>query len=776
VSEQSPIEAFLEELATGADYRGQIQHLEIIPARPARYDELDVQLSPRVEAILDNLGLDRLYRHQVDAIKQVFAGKNVVIAAGTASGKTLCYTVPLAQAIHEDPTTRAILVYPTKALAQDQLNKLSDFGAGEVFTANTYDGDTPQSLRRRIRQHAQVILTNPDMLHMAICPYHESWADFLGHLKYVVLDEVHTYRGVFGSHTANVLRRLRRIAQYHGAEPQFICSSATVGNPGEHCQRLVGLDFEVVSGDTSARGRRFFVFWNPPLLEPDSGQRRSGNMEAAKLTVALARRGIRTLTFTQARQQAELILQYMRELAGDERLSERLMAYRGGYLPEQRREIEQQLFSGDLLAVAATSALELGVDIGSLDAVVMTGYPGSISSAWQQVGRAGRGQEDSLAVLVALPGGIDQYVIEHPGYLLDAVQERVLINPDNRFILGQHLLCAAYELPLAEDDECFFGPQMPTILQTLEKHNYLRKRRRWHWAGDVDIYPPAEVNIRSTAGGGFEIIDASRDELLGTIDETSVYWIAYPGAVYLHQGEDYLVTGLDLQSHRITVEPTDVEYYTRTMEIDDVDVIEAYARRQLAGSGQISLGEVNVHNQVVGYRKFQRESGQQCGSEKLNLPAQDFETIGMWLTLNEAAAQMLAVHKCHPMGSLHALEHALVALLPLFSLCEAHDIGGVSYSYHKALDSGGVFIYDGYPGGVGICEEAYYRAEEVLGAVYERITSCPCEAGCPSCIQSPSCGDDNQPLDKAGAALLAQLWVTGRIEPTASGNKTQDGN
>jgi len=725
--------------------------------------------SPRSRrvTILDNLGLDKLYRHQVRAIEQVFAGKNVVIAAGTASGKTLCYTLPLAQAIYEDPTTRAILVYPTKALAQDQLNKLSDFGAGEVFTANTYDGDTPQSQRRRIRQHAQVILTNPDMLHMAICPYQESWADFFEHLKYVVLDEVHTYRGVFGSHTANVLRRLRRIAQYHGAEPQFICSSATVGNPGEHCQRLVGLDFEVVSEDTSARGRRFFVFWNPPLLEPDSGQRRSGNMEAAKLTVALARRGIRTLTFAQARQQAELILQYMRELAGDERLSERLMAYRGGYLPQQRREIEQQLFSGDLLAVAATSALELGVDIGSLDAVVMTGYPGSISSAWQQVGRAGRGQEDSLAVLVALPGGIDQYVIEHPEYLLDAVQERVLLNPENRFILGEHLLCAAYELPLAEEDEDFFGPQMTAILKTLEEHNYLRKRRRWYWAGDVDIYPPAEVNIRSSGGGGFEIVDASSDELLGTIDENSVYWITYPGAVYLHQGEDYLVTGLDIESHRITVEPTDVEYYTRTLEVSDVDVIEAYDRRELAGSGQINLGEVNVHNQVVGYRKFQRESGQQCGMEKLDLPAHDFETVGVWLPLSEAAAQMLAAYKCHPMGSLHALEHALVALLPLFALCEAHDIGGVSYFYHKALGTGGIFIYDGYPGGVGICEEAYYRAEEVLAAVYERITNCPCEAGCPSCVQSPSCGDDNQPLDKAGAALLAQLWATGRTEPVA---------
>ncbi len=759
MSGESRIEAFLEQLTAAEDYQGQIEHIEVIPARQARYGELKSELSEDVRQVLDDLGLKKLYRHQVQAIEAVLAGKNVVIAAGTASGKTLCYTLPLAQAIHDDPTTRAILTYPTKALAQDQLGKLGAFGAGTVFTAHTYDGDTPQNQRRRIRQHAQVILTNPDMLHVAICPYHESWADFFRHLRYVVLDEVHTYRGVFGSHTANVLRRLRRIARHHGADPQFICTSATIGNPQEHCERLVGLDFEVVQEDTSAQGRRFFVFWNPPLVDKDLGQRRSGNMEAAELTVRLAREGIRTITFTQARQQAELILQHMRRLADDAQLRKQLMAYRGGYLPEQRREIEQQLFSGDLLAVAATSALELGVDIGGLDAVVMTGYPGSISSVWQQVGRGGRGQQDALAVLVALPGGVDQYVVEHPGYLLDADQERVLINPENRFILGEHLLCAAYELPLAEDDEDFFGPQMSAILQALEEHSYLRKRRRWHWAGDVNIYPPAEVNIRSTGGADYEIIDTSCDELLGTIDQTSVYWITYPGAVYRHQGENYLVTGLDPESCCVTVEPTDVEYYTRTLEVSDVAVIAAYDGRELAGCGQISLGEVNVHNQVVGYRKFHLETGQQCGVEKLNLPAQDFETMGVWFAVAEPEATMLAEDAHHLMGSMHGLEHAIIALLPLFALCDPHDIGGVTYSDHPDIGTGGIFVYDGYPGGVGICEEAFYRAEEVLGAVYERITSCPCGAGCPACVQSPSCGDNNQPMDKAGAACLAQFWV-----------------
>ncbi len=600
------------------------------------------------------------------------------------------------------------------------------------------------------------------MLHVAICPYHESWADFFRHLRYVVLDEVHTYRGVFGSHTANVLRRLRRLARHHGADPQFICTSATIGNPQAHCERLVGLDFEVVQKDTSAQGRRFFVFWNPPLVDKDLGQRRSGNMEAAELTVRLAREGIRTITFTQARQQAELILQHMRRLADDAQLRKQLMAYRGGYLPEQRREIERQLFSGELRAVATTDALELGVDIGGLDAVVMTGYPGSISSVWQQAGRAGRGRQHCLAVLVALSGGIDQYVARHPEYVLAADQERVLINPDNRFILGAHLLCAAYELPLADEDEQLFGPQMYEVLEVLAEHGYLVKQRKWHWAGGAEIYPAAEVGIRSSAGTGYDIIDNSRQEILGTVDENSVFWMTHPGAVYLHQGENYLVTDLDIEGRKVTIEPTDVDYYTRAVQLSNVAVLDTYEERKLSGAGKIVLGELNVHSQVSGFRKYDRKTGRSLGVEDLDLPPQDFETMGVWLAAEKVEAAMLAEAGHDVMGSLHGLEHALIALLPLFALCAPYDIGGVSYSHHEALGTGGVFIYDGYPGGVGICEEALYRAEEVLRAVYERIESCPCEVGCPACVQSPSCGDNNQPIDKTGAARLARFWVAGK--------------
>ncbi len=759
VTAESPVEQFLAELTDTSGYQGQIQHLEVLPPCPARYGQLSASLRPEVQQILDGLGLEHLYAHQVQAIEAILEGKNVVIAAGTASGKTLCYVIPLAEQIHTDPLTRALLIYPTKALAQDQLRKLADFGAGSVFAADTYDGDTPRSQRRRIKRQAQVVLTNPDMLHVGILPYHGTWADLFRHLKYVVIDEVHTYRGVFGSHTANIMRRLRRIATYYGAQPQFICSSATIGNPQQLAEKLVGVDFEAIEKDGSSQGRRFFVLWNPPLIDKDIGRRRSGNMEAAELTMRLVRRGIRTITFTLARQQAELILQHIRRLLGDDPLTERLMAYRGGYLPEERRRIEQQLFSGELLGVTATSALELGVDIGGLDAVVMAGYPGSISSTWQQAGRAGRGQQDSLTVLIALPGGIDQYIMEHPDYLFHSRRERALINPQNRFILGGHLLCAAYELPLTVQDTDLFGPQMEDILHILGQHGYVTKRHKWYWTGPDDAYPAAEISIRSSSGTGYDIIQRPEETVIGTIDGNSALWMTHPGAVYLHGGRSYLVADLNIEEKEVYVEPTEVDYYTRAITVSEVQVESVGESRELPGMGELLLGEVNVRSQVVGYRRRQRFTEKDLGLFDLDLPVQDFQTMGMWLSLSQRAAEEVAAAGHHIMGSLHALEHALIGLLPLFALCDAHDIGGVSHEHHPDVGAGAVFVYDGYPGGVGICEEAYYRAEELLEAVADRIENCPCQVGCPACVQSPSCGDNNQPLDKMGAATLARLYA-----------------
>ncbi len=755
---ESAVQTFLEQLTRGEAYEGQIEHVAVLPARPARYGDPQMSLRPEVESILKTLGIERLYAHQTQAIEAINQGTNVVIAAGTAGGKTLCYMLPLTEQIYADPQTRALLIYPTKALAQDQLSKLQELGAGTVFSADTYDGDTPRSKRRRIKREAQVVLTNPDMLHVGVLPYHGTWADFFRHLKYVVLDEAHVYRGVFGSHTANVMRRLRRIAAHYGSQPQFVCSSATIGNPQQLAERLVGLDFKVVDEDGSPEGRRFFVLWNPPLIDKDLGQRRSGNMEAANLTRKLVERDIRTLTFTLARRQAELILQYIREQVDDKNMADRLMAYRGGYLPTERREIERRLFSGELLAVVATSALELGVDIGALDAVIMTGYPGSISSTWQQAGRAGRAQQDSLAVLIALSGGIHQYIMQHPEYLLETTRERALVNPHNRFILGSHLLCAAYELPLVDEDAELFGAEMTDILKILAEYGYVTKRQKWYWTGPDDTYPAGEISIRSSSGTGYEIVEAADERLIGTIDDNSAFWMTHPGAIYLHGGENYLVTDLDIQAKKVSVEPAEVDYYTQAVTLSKVEVVAIRDSRVMAGEGQLFLGELNVKSQVAGYRKRRRLTEQELGTVDLDLPAQNFETVGIWFPLSHQQAQTLTTTDHHILGSLHALEHALIGLLPLFALCDPHDIGGVSESYHPDVGAGGIFVYDGYPGGVGICEEAYYRAEELLAAVADRIENCPCEVGCPACVQSPSCGDNNQPLDKMGAALLARLW------------------
>ncbi len=757
MSEVSTLGAFLEQLQRDSRYAGRLVHLRRLPGRRAVYAELDRPLAPAVAQILASQGLERLYRHQVEALQAVLAGHNVVVAAGTAAGKTLCYLLPIAQALQEDRQARALLLYPTKALAQDQLHKLGKFGAGEVFLADAYDGDTPASRRREIRRQVQVVLTNPDMLHLGLLPHHPYWADFLRHLRYVVVDEVHVYRGVFGSHVANVLRRLRRICDYYGSRPQFICSSATIGNPGELCETLTGLPFHVIDQDAAPRGPRFWAFWNPPLAKAGLG-RRSANQEAAFLLSRLVRRGIRTLAFTLSRMQAELVLRYTRERLKDcPDLQAKVAPYRGGYLPEERREIERRLFSGELLAVVSTSALELGVDIGGLDAVLMIGFPGDLASLQQQAGRCGRAHQESLAVLVAGPGGIDQYLMEHPEFILEAEHDRALCRPENRFILGAHLLCAAYELPLEPADTVYFGPEMEALADLLAEHDLLDKRRRWYWA-QPERYPAAEVGLRSGSGRGYEIVLESPYRLLGTVDETSALWLVHPGAVYLHQGETYVVQRLDLERRLAVVQQKRVNYYTRPVSLSEVHICEQFQERPLPGNALAHLGEIVVESQIVGYRRLEQRREREREILPLQLPTRTFETVGLWLTAG-GELHTLAAEGYHVLGALHALEHALIGLLPLFAMCDPHDVGGVSSAHHPDTGAATICLYDGYPGGVGLSEDAYENVESLLEATAERIEKCPCTAGCPACVQSPSCGDNNRPLDKTGAARLARLWL-----------------
>jgi DEAD/DEAH box helicase domain-containing protein len=757
----------LDELTRAPDYRGQIVAVRDVAARDAEFAEEVTPLSDPVRECLRRQGIERLYSHQHEAIAAAMGGENVTVVAGTASGKTLCFFVPIAEALHERPTARALLLYPTKALAQDQLRKLADFGAGDVFVAETYDGDTPQARRRDIRKRAQVVLTNPDMLHIGILPYHTAWAQFFRELRYVVIDEMHVYAGIFGAHTANVIRRLRRVARSYGANPKFICCSATVSNPAEVAETLTGLPQRLILRDGSPRGAKTAIMWNPPLLEPRAGHRRSANMEAAELLAWLVRRDVRTIVFTLARRQAELITRYARDALRAEGLNEKVMAYRGGYLPSQRRAIEKKLFDGKLLGVVATSALELGIDIGGLDAVVMAGYPGRISSFWQRAGRAGRRQNEALVALVALETGVDQYIMAHPDYLVDHGVERLLFDPRNPYILTGHLMCASYELPLDPAEEALFGPRMGELLGLLEAERYVVKRQRWYWL-QPDLYPAGQISIRSASGAAYTIVARhdGREELIGTIDEESAFRMVHPGAVYLHEGETYLVRNLDLDERQAIVEPTDADFYTEAMGVSEVKIEQAEEDDDAGQGLRWCLGEVEVTDQIVGYRKRRQVTEQDLGVEPLELPAANYSTQGLWMAMGERETALIEEQGLDLLGSLHGLEHTAIAVAPLWALCDERDLGGVSYGMQVDLGAPAVFLYDGHPGGVGISRGIFERLGEVLAAAAETIEKCPCDAGCPSCVQSPSCGDGNWPLDKRGAAMLARhlagRWFEGR--------------
>ncbi|NLO08079.1 MAG: DEAD/DEAH box helicase [candidate division WS1 bacterium] len=759
----------IEEIRSDPDYRGQIQWLHEIPPGEARYAPLQVELHPVVRQILADLGIEQLYVHQVQAIEAALRGEHVVTVTGTASGKTLTYVVPLVQRLYERPARRALLLYPTKALAQDQLRKLTDFGAGSAFHAATYDGDTPRGDRRRIKREAQVVLTNPDMLHIGILPYHQTWSDFFSNLQFVVVDEVHSYRGVFGSHTANVIRRLRRICEGYGSNPQFIASSATIGNPGEHFTELTGgLEPTVIDEDTAPRGRRFLVLWRPPeLVEGVPEVRRSANMEAAELMAELVKAHVRTIVFVFARRVAELVLRYAREgLAEFEDLAERIMSYRGGYLPEERREIERKLFEGELLGVVSTSALEVGVDIGGLDAAILNGFPGTISSTWQQIGRSGRGMSDSLAIVVTPQGGVHRYILQHPEYLLEAENERATINPRNRYILAGHLLCAAYERPIEDADAGLFGEEMEAILQILADPDYrddsdlpfVAKRTRWYWV-DPNVYPAGEISLRSAGGRPWQIRLTDGGDLLATVDAASALRVVHSGAVYLHAGESYVVERLDLEAETAWVRQEEPGYYTRPRTHSRMSVMGWEMERQTPSGSRVLLGDLQIEWRVIGYVRVRPATEQELGRFPLELPADTIETVGLTIAPGEADIEALAAGGYDLMGTLHALEHAMIALLPIFAFCDIQDVGGISEIEHEDLKGPVLSVYDWYDGGVGIAEIAYERLDDLLRAVAEQIECCPCEDGCPECVQAAACGNDNVPLDKAGALLLARRLV-----------------
>jgi DEAD/DEAH box helicase domain-containing protein len=807
--------AFLRHIKDLPGYRDQVVHVERLPARRARYGKLGRPLPETLQSALQNMGVDRLYTHQTQAINAARGGQHVILSTATASGKTLAYNIPVLEALMADWRARALYLFPTKALAQDQLRSLRELAQGELQSKRfgTYDGDTPRGARNRLRREASIILTNPDMLHLGILPNHTLWADLFTNLRFVVVDEAHAYRGVFGSHVGCVLRRLWRVCARYGSAPQVIACSATIANPGEHLRRLAGVEAVVISDrdDSAPRGAKDFVLWNPPFVDRVKTARRSANIEAARLFARLVQSGIRTIAFTRARRVAELILLYARRILEDESpdLVERLRAYRAGYRPEQRREIERGLRpGGGLLGVTATSALELGIDIGDLDAAVLVGFPGTIASLWQQAGRAGRGTRRSLSVLIALDNPLDQYFMRHPRDLFGRPHEHALIDPANPYILEQHLPCAAHELPLSRgstaeqpvspavplsprralpgrrraaprptsparaldrkgpplpsglaqgDDEELFGAGFVPAMIALENAGELEYRHD-RWYPRPGAYPAQDVSLRALAGSRVGLLNAAHDyHLLEVIEGTTALHRVHPGAIYLHQGESFLVRELDLGAGHAILEPVQVNYYTQPREISDARILRTVAHKQ-AGAAMAALGEVRVTQQVIGFRRVQQFREETLDVEDLDLPAQTFDTVALWWEVPASITTRVVRRRLNLAGGLHAVEHAAIGLLPLFAMCDRWDIGGLSTPRHPDTDEAQVFIYDAFPGGVGIAEKGFDLLAELWRATYETVRDCPCEEGCPSCIQSPKCGNKNEPLDKQAAVfILAEL-------------------
>ncbi len=750
------VTSFVNHIKSLANYKNQIVHIEHLPPQAPSYQDLDKPLHPALEAALKRAGLFSLYTHQAAAVTIASLGKNVMVVTPAASGKTLCYNLPVLEAILAEKGSRALYLFPTKALAQDQLRSLAELTSllPSPVRFATFDGDTPPEERPQIKRSAQIVLTNPDMLHLGILPNHQSWSRFFRRLRYVVIDEAHIYRGVFGSQVGNVLRRLKRLFSLYNAQPQFICCSATIANPKEHIERLVGLPFEVVERDGSPHGGKDFILWNPPILDEAKTSRRSANSEASFLLAELVRQGIRTLTFTRSRKLTELIYTYTKQQLAESTLAQQIKPYRAGYLPEERRQIEQELFQGHLLGVVATTALELGIDIGDLEATVLTGYPGSIASTWQQAGRSGRSTGESLSFLIGLDNPLDQYFMRHPQFLFQKNFENALTNPDNPYVLKTHILCAAWELPLTEADEQFWGESFAKAREELEEEDMLKARDgKWYLMPTI-AYPAEGVNIRSTSSLYYTVLDASQNNRqLETIEASVALFQIHPGAIYLHQGEPYLVIELDLAAHAAYVVPTDVPYYTQAKELTDLQVLRT-TREKATPQAKSYLGEVEVTTTVVGFKKKMQFTEEVIGEEPLDLPPQCFNTIALWFDIPPKAVRKITEAQLDFAGGLHAAEHASIAILPLFALCDRNDLGGVSTPFHPDTGKAQIFIYDAHPGGTGITEKGFELIDHLWQETLKTIMECPCEEGCPSCIQSPKCGNNNQPLDKKAAQVI----------------------
>lgn len=786
-------------MRTRAGYAGQIVHVESMPHSSAAYGRLSASLNPLLQHALQMHGIDRFYTHQAQAIDALLAGENVVVATGTASGKSLCYNVPVLNACAGSSRNGATALYlfPAKALAQDQLRALNELTAPlpNQPPAATYDGDTPQHERAAVRKNVRLLLSNPEMLHVGILPNHRLWSRFLRRLLFVVIDEGHMYRGVFGSHIAMLIRRLRRICRRYGANPQFIVTSATLGNPKEHAEALTGLPMTAITDDGAPTAGREFALWNPPFTNDAMSTRRSVLVEGAELFSWLVSTGTRTLSFVRTRQAAELMYRIAEEnLQRPGTPDARVSSYRAGYVPEERREIEAKLSSGELTGVVTTNALELGIDIGHLDATVLNGYPGSLASTFQQSGRSGRRGERGLSIMVVYDNPLEQYLVRHPDILFRRGMEHARVSTTNPRILDPHLVCAAVEAPIGEipgDVELFGGGEVVSAaLGRLTQDSYLigRDRRgteQWYPHPKAGAHPASDVSLRSTSGDNYTLVEEKTGQVLEAISEEHAFGYAHEGAVYLHRGDQFHVTQLNLTTKTVTLQTTNVEYYTTSMASTDMSVLKTDREKQ-EGPVKAFVGQVDVTRQVYSYSKRRHDRDDALSYEDVDLPPRSFETVGLWWTVPEELVEKLRQEAPSPprqerpgrgdapaetaeaqkaredafiASALHAAEHACISLLPLFALCDRNDIGGLSTPYHPNTKEATIFIYDGIPGGVGIAERGYDVLRELWQETLTMLNECPCENGCPSCVQSPKCGNNNEMLDKRGARLLLEMLV-----------------
>ncbi len=758
-----------------------------IPAREAQFRAMPAWVRPELAAAYHAKGIEKLYTHQAAAAELAHAAKNFVVVTPTASGKTLCYNLPILNAVLENTDTRALYLFPTKALAQDQLAELHDLAKrlDDCFGVFTYDGDTPSDARRAIRERGHVILTNPDMLHTGILPHHTKWTRVFENLRYIVLDELHTYRGVFGSHLANVLRRLARIAEFYGSKPQFICCSATIANPGELAEQLIAAPVQVVEENGAPAAEKLFVFYNPPMVNRNLGIRRSYLNETTRVAKELLARRLQTIVFANSRLHTEVLLTYLQQAnrpgPGE---AEPIRGYRGGYLPGERREIERGLRDGRIRGVVATSALELGIDIGSLDASVMAGYAGSIASTWQRAGRAGRRSGTSCAVMVASSAPLDQFIVQHPDYFFGRSPEHAYVQPDNLEILVNHLKCAAFELPLGPEER-FGDVDLPGLCERMSEAGFLhRSGGNWHWVQEA--YPADTVGLRSVTSDNFVIIDTTggtngeedgEPEVIGEVDFSSALTTVHPKAIYLHQGQQYHVERLDFEQRKAYVKSVNVDYYTDAIRYTQVRVLEIAEEERIAGPAARAHGDVLVRSQVVGFKKIKFFTNENIGAGKLELPENEMHTTAFWITLERTLLAELPYALADRQNGILGLLYAMASMASLLLMCDGRDLGTAVgerpaspgaetefQEYSAALANAAemkeffepnLYLYDAYPGGIGFSEPLFRVHEILLRRTRELIIGCPCESGCPSCV-GPA-GEKSEKTKEAALAILQRL-------------------